>query len=100
MYDVGQYESPAEFLIAGDIIVINHRHMSIIQGTWDFDIPNYRGMIYNRKERLFKVFELKKYTMLFSIPYEAYGSFDSLLRFGSSGNMELIIVMMLNEISA
>ena len=100
MYDVGQYESPAEFLIAGDIIVINHRHMSIIQGTWDFDIPNYRGMIYNRKERLFKVFELKKYTMLFSIPYEAYGSFDSLLRFGSSVNMELIIVMMLNEISA
>ena len=74
--------------------------MSIIQGTWDFDIPNYRGMIYNRKERLFKVFELKKYTMLFSIPYEAYGSFDSVLRFGSSGNMELIIVMMLNEISA
>ena len=45
MYDAVQYESPAEFLIAGDIIVINHRHMSIIQGTWDFDIPNYIGMI-------------------------------------------------------
>ena len=56
-------------------------------------------MIYNRKERLFKVFESKKYAMLFTIPYEAYGSFDSRLSFGSSRNMKLI-VMMLNEISA
>ena len=30
MYDVGQYESPADFLIASDIIVINYSHISII----------------------------------------------------------------------
>ena len=68
-------------------------------GDWDFDIPNCRGMIYNNRERLFKVFELKNYRILFTLPHEGDDSFHSCLRFGSSGNMELI-VMMYRKISA
>ena len=83
--------------LSGEEINIFSKDSKMI-GTWDFDIPNCRGMIYNMKERLFKVFESKKYGMLFTIPYEAYGSFDSHLSFGSSPNMKLIVTM-LNEIS-
>jgi hypothetical protein len=34
----------------------------------EFDILNCRGMIYNLAEGKFKVFELKKYTHMFTIP--------------------------------
>ena len=56
-------------------------------------------MIYNNRERLFKVFELKNYRILFTLPHEGDDSFHSCLRFGSSGNMELI-VMMYSKMSA
>ena len=84
--------------LSGEEINIFSKDSKMI-GTWDFDIRNCRGMMYNMKERLFKVFESKKHGMLFTIPYEAYGSFDSHLSFGSSPNMKLIVTM-LNEISA
>ena len=41
---------------------------STIDG-WDFDIPNCRAMIDNRLEKVFKMFELKEYSHLFTIPY-------------------------------
>jgi hypothetical protein len=61
--------------------------------SWDFDIPNCRGMIYTTKNKLFKIFELKNYAQLFTIPIEGDDSFCSSFRFGSPGNMELLVMM-------
>eukprot|EP00253_Pinus_taeda_P013356 PITA_13356 len=43
--------------------------------TWDFDIPNCnipnsRGVIYNKDERVFKVFDLKEYNQISTISLE------------------------------
>lgn len=53
--------------------------------TWDFDIPNCRGMIYNKKEKEIKVFELKEYDQMFAIRVESEMCWD----FQSRGNMYL-----------
>jgi hypothetical protein len=50
-------------------------------------------MIYTIRKTLFKIFELKNYAQLFIIPNEGDDSFCSSLRFGSPGNMDLLVMM-------
>jgi hypothetical protein len=57
----------------------------------EFDIPNCRGVIYNLAEGKFKVFELKKYTHLFTIPDIGMSPDGSYFKFRSPGNMDMVI---------
>jgi hypothetical protein len=50
-------------------------------------------MIYTIRKTLFKIFELKNYAQLFIIPNEGGDSFCSILRFGSPGKMDLLVMM-------
>lgn len=59
---------------------------------WDFDIRNSRGMIYNKNERFFKIFEFKNCAQLFTIPTDDH-NFRLSADFGSPGNMDLLVVM-------
>jgi len=38
--------------------------------TWDFDIPNCGGVIYNKRERVLKVFDLKEYNEVSTLSLE------------------------------
>jgi hypothetical protein len=57
----------------------------------NLDIENCRGMIL--QERLYKFFELKNYTQLFTIQDEGDDSLFFNLKLGSPGNMDLLVMM-------
>lgn len=61
--------------------------------TWDFDIPNCRGVIYNKKERVFKVFDLKEYNQISTISLERGIQVERKIEwfFQSRGNMYVAI---------
>eukprot|EP00253_Pinus_taeda_P013945 PITA_13945 len=61
--------------------------------TWDFDIPNCRGVIYNKDERVFKVFDLKEYNQICTISLERGIPVERKIEwfFQSRGNMYVVI---------
>ncbi|GLJ31989.1 hypothetical protein SUGI_0644020 [Cryptomeria japonica] len=56
---------------------------------WDFDVPNCLGMLYINNENLFKIFELENYNQLYTVANRARSFKD--FRFGSPGNMEMVM---------
>jgi hypothetical protein len=63
----------------------------------DFDIPNCRGIIHNLAEGKFKVFELKNYTHLFTIPDIGGSAEVSYAKLGNSGNTDMLIYEKVSE---